>query len=84
MTSLGIDLGTTLSAVAIVDPQGHPIVPQTKVGAALTPSVVCFTEECVVIGETAKELQSTETSGIREARPAERGKPAGLLSLFRR
>ena len=55
--SVGIDLGTTFSAVAVVDDFGKPVVLKNADGQTTTPSVVFFDPPNYVVGETA--LQST-------------------------
>lgn len=57
-TAVGIDLGTTNSAVAHVDAHGRPVVLPNRFGAPITPSVVCFRDGEVVVGQEAKELQA--------------------------
>ncbi|MFT3660068.1 MAG: Hsp70 family protein [Gordonia sp. (in: high G+C Gram-positive bacteria)] len=53
---LGIDLGTTYSAVATLDDAGTPIIARNENGEETTPSVVWFEDETnVVVGSTAKE-----------------------------
>ncbi|MCK9631964.1 MAG: Hsp70 family protein [Methanoregula sp.] len=57
--SVGIDLGTTFSAVAYVDKEsGRPRIIKNKFGKNITPSVLCFHEDCVLYGDEAKEYQS--------------------------
>lgn len=55
--AVGIDLGTTFSAVAVVDDFGKPVVLKNADGQSTTPSVVFFDPPNYVVGETA--LQST-------------------------
>ncbi len=55
---VGIDLGTTNSAIACVDPQGRPSILSNRLGEPMTPSVVCFREGRVIVGQEAKELQA--------------------------
>jgi molecular chaperone DnaK len=51
--AVGIDLGTTYSVIAYVDPQGRPTsIPNTN-GDLLTPSVVLFDESGTVVGKEA-------------------------------
>lgn len=56
--AVGIDLGTTNSAVAHVDAQGRVAVLPNCSGHAITPSVVCFRKGQVLVGQEAKELQA--------------------------
>lgn len=55
---VGIDLGTTNSAVAVVDAHGRPVVLSNRFGGRTTPSVVCFRGAEVVVGQEARELQA--------------------------
>jgi molecular chaperone DnaK len=57
--AVGIDLGTTYSAVAAVDEYGKAIVLKNTDGQTTTPSAVFFDPPSFVVGETA--LQSTIT-----------------------
>jgi molecular chaperone DnaK len=57
--AVGIDLGTTYSAVASVDEYGKPVVLKNADGQSTTPSAVFFDPPNYVVGETA--LQSTIT-----------------------
>lgn len=55
--AVGIDLGTTFSAVAAVR-DGKPWVIPNQEGAAITPSVVAFRDGAAIVGAEAKELQA--------------------------
>ena len=57
--AVGIDLGTTYSAVACVDEYGKPMVIKNTDGHTTTPSVVFIDPPNYVVGEVA--LQSTMT-----------------------
>jgi len=61
--AVGIDLGTTYSAVAVVDEYGKPVILKNSDGQTTTPSVVFFDPPNFVIGETA--VQSTITDSDR-------------------
>ena len=51
---LGIDLGTTFSAMGVVDRFGKPIILTNADGGATTPSVVHFYDrDACVVGEEA-------------------------------
>lgn len=51
--TVGIDLGTTNSVVAVLDEEGDPEVIKNSSGDRLTPSVVQFREEETVVGKVA-------------------------------
>jgi molecular chaperone DnaK (HSP70) len=51
----GIDLGTTYSSLAVVDEYGKPVVVPNSDNQHITPSVVFFDGENIVVGEIAKE-----------------------------
>jgi molecular chaperone DnaK len=62
--AIGIDLGTTNSAVACVDEHGRPRTLPNRFGEPITPSVVCFRDGEVVVGQEAKELQAAGEPGV--------------------
>lgn len=57
--SVGIDLGTTFSAIARINEQtGKPEVIKNDFGSPTTPSVLCFEENGMILyGEDAKSMQ---------------------------
>ncbi len=56
--AIGIDLGTTYSAIAYVDEHGSPVVIPNELGKKITPSVIYFKGSEQLIGEEAKEMQA--------------------------
>ena len=61
---LGIDLGTTYSAVAAIDATGRPRVLPNRLGEETTPSVVSFLDDReVVVGTLAKDRRATDPEG---------------------
>jgi molecular chaperone DnaK len=57
---VGIDLGTTNSAVATVE-QGHPVLIPSRHGGSLTPSVIYVSESGQrLVGEAARERAETD------------------------
>jgi molecular chaperone DnaK len=55
MSFVGIDLGTTYSAIAHLSDDGNPVIIQNAEGETTTPSAVYFeTESDVVVGRHAK------------------------------
>lgn len=62
--SLGIDLGTTFSVVSIIDENGTPKVLNNKEGNTLTPSVIYFGNDEIIVGDDAKEMQAMGDNNI--------------------
>ena len=60
----GIDLGTTYSAIAYVDEHGKPVVVPNAESERITPSVVLFDGENVIVGNTAKEAAKVEPDRV--------------------
>jgi molecular chaperone DnaK len=64
---VGIDLGTTFSAVGQIDDTGRPVIVRNKDGKNITPSVVSFSgSDSVLVGEEARKtlgLRHTNTFG---------------------
>ena len=56
--AIGIDLGTTNSAISYIDQHGKPVVIPNDLGKTITPSVICFKDGEQIIGDEAKELQA--------------------------
>ena len=56
--AVGIDLGTTFSAIAAITETGRAEVIKNAEGESLTPSVICFDGEEIIIGKEAKQLQA--------------------------
>ena len=50
---VGIDLGTTLSALAYVDSSGRPVTVPNHLGDMLTPSAIAFEDGLVIVGREA-------------------------------
>lgn len=65
---VGIDLGTTYSAVARYDTQNNkPVIIPNTFGKEITPSVICFLDDGdILVGEDAKDMQSNGT-GVNAA-----------------
>ena len=51
---IGIDLGTTYSAMAVVNDNGKPVILVNREGERITPSVVLFDDEAPLVGSIAK------------------------------
>jgi molecular chaperone DnaK len=55
MKLIGIDLGTTNSAIAMVNEFGKPEIIPNKEGERITPSVVLFDDDQIIVGSIAKQ-----------------------------
>jgi molecular chaperone DnaK len=51
---IGIDLGTSLSAVAVIDDTGRPVILHNADGGNLTPSCVAEHDGTIVVGDAAR------------------------------
>lgn len=62
---IGIDLGTTFSAVAVMDEKkGQPVIVPNTLGEKITPSVIQFTDDGeIIVGSEAKEAFEAGESG---------------------
>ena len=56
----GIDLGTTYSAIAYIDEHGKPVIVPNQESERITPSVVLFDGDSIIVGNTAKESAKVE------------------------
>ena len=64
---IGIDLGTTYSAVAVFDEKGEPRLLPNIEGKYLTPSVVFFEADGnIVVGEVAKDARADHPEQVVE------------------
>src|SRR6201981_3099402 len=71
---VGIDLGTTFSAVAHIDAYGKPqIIPNTET-ERITPSVIFFDDSNVIVGTVAKNNAVAEPEKIVDFVKREMGK----------
>src|ERR1700737_1942725 len=73
--TIGIDLGTTFSAVAHIDAYGKPqIIPNAET-ERITPSVIFFDGNNVIVGSVAKNSAVAEPEKIVDFVKREMGKP---------
>ncbi|MDO4550090.1 MAG: Hsp70 family protein [Planctomycetia bacterium] len=62
--AVGIDLGTTFSAIAHVDASGRPVTLMNSEGDRITPSVTFFEQKTAIVGKEALKAISTDASCI--------------------
>lgn len=75
---VGIDLGTTFSAIAHVnDHAQEEIIPNTE-SERITPSVIMFEDDLVTVGKIAKQQANAVPEQIVEFVKREMGKPKGM------
>ncbi len=73
--AVGIDLGTTYSAVAHLDDQGRTAMVRNAEGDLLTPSVVLFEPAEVTVGKEAKKLGAVKADRFAEYVKRDMGSP---------
>src|SRR3981081_797005 len=73
--AVGIDLGTTFSAVAHIDAYGKPQIIQNSENERITSSVILFDDASVVVGTVAKNRAVAEPEKIVDFVKREMGKP---------
>ncbi len=61
---VGIDLGTTYSAVAYVNEAGQPEIIKNEFDEETTPSIIAFCDGDIVVGREARELQAAGLSTV--------------------
>ncbi|NIP86249.1 MAG: Hsp70 family protein [Planctomycetales bacterium] len=65
-TAVGIDLGTTNSAVAYIDPMGRPTTLVNSEGDLVTPSAVLVENDAVIIGKEALKALATDADQVAQ------------------
>ena len=71
---VGIDLGTTWCAVAHIDQWGRSAIVRNAEGNILTPSVVLFDGDEIIVGEEARKAVGLESGKIAECAKRDMGK----------
>ena len=61
-TLVGIDLATTMSAIARLDPTGAAVTIPNGLGEPLTPSVVYFEGSTALVGKAAKDAAAVDSA----------------------
>ncbi|HEX8678319.1 MAG TPA: Hsp70 family protein, partial [Chthoniobacterales bacterium] len=73
--AIGIDLGTTFSAVAHIDAYGKPQIIPNAESERITPSVILFETSSAIVGTLAKNTSVAEPERIVDFVKREMGKP---------
>src|SRR5262249_12558662 len=79
--AVGIDLGTTYTAVAYLDDTGRPVTLVNAEGDLVTPSVVLFEGDLAVVGKEALKAIATEADHVAQCAKRELGERAFHKSL---
>ncbi|HZZ72580.1 MAG TPA: Hsp70 family protein [Pirellulales bacterium] len=74
--AVGIDLGTTYSAVAHLDQHGRPVTLVNSEGDLVTPSVVLFEPNNIVVGKEALKAIATEAEFVADCSKRDLGERA--------
>ena len=72
--AVGIDLGTTFSVIAFLDPKGAPQTILNMEGDLTTPSVAYFEDEDVVVGKEAVKAATYEPEAVAQFAKRDIGK----------
>jgi len=70
---IGIDLGTTFSAMAFIDSFGRPSTIPNSNGNNTTPSVVLFGADGIIVGEEAVQAATMEADRVAECAKRDMG-----------
>jgi molecular chaperone DnaK len=73
---VGIDLGTTMSVIARLDPRGTAVTLPNSSGEPLTPSVIYLEGKTALVGKTAREAASIDSSRAAAFVKREMGSPS--------
>jgi molecular chaperone DnaK len=74
--AVGIDLGTTYTAVAYIDETGRPITLVNAEGDLVTPSAVLFEGDSAIVGKEALKAIATEADHVAQCAKRELGERA--------
>lgn len=72
---VGIDLGTTFSAIAYLDEHGKPAIIPNSDNERITPSVVLFDEDEVIVGKIAKSSALSDPENVVQFIKRDMGTP---------
>jgi molecular chaperone DnaK len=73
---VGIDLGTTFSAIATLDEHGQPVTLPNRDGDMLTPSAVLLLEDNAVVGQAALDVALEQPGRVATLIKRRMGHPA--------
>jgi len=76
MAVVGIDLGTTYSAIATLDERGQPQTLPNRDGDMLTPSAVLFADDAVVVGQAALDVALEQPDRVATLMKRRMGQPS--------
>lgn len=74
--AVGIDLGTTYTAVAVIDETGRPTTLVNAEGDLVTPSAVLFEGDSAIVGKEALKAIATEADHVAQCAKRELGERA--------
>ncbi len=74
-TPVGIDLGTTYSAMARIGESGKSTIIPNEEGTLITPSVVLFEDQRIIVGREAKKVSVVSPDRVAICAKRDMGKP---------
>ena len=74
--TVGIDLGTTYSALAIINQHGKPEIIANREGERITPSVVLFDGDTPIVGTMAKRSAVASPQNVAQFAKRHMGEPS--------
>src|SRR5437763_9482536 len=75
MSVVGIDLGTTFSAIAALDERGRPVTAPNRDGEILTPSAVLIADGEAVVGQPALDVALEQPDRVATLVKRQMGQP---------
>lgn len=73
---VGIDLGTTFSAIAVVNDEGKPEIIPNREGERITPSVVLFDGDTPIVGTIARQSAAAKPLNVVQFIKRQMGNPS--------
>ena len=74
---VGIDLGTTFSAIATLDDRGQPVTLPNRDGEMLTPSAIFLEDSGAVVGQAALDVELEQNGRSKISVPNSTSTPQG-------
>ncbi len=80
--TIGIDLGTTFCAIATINEHGQAVLIKNEAESTLTPSVIYFEADKIIVGTEAKDMQAFGENNVASFFKRNMGDQNYVLSFF--